>query len=143
MKALFILLSCIVCTAAVAQKSIADALVGTWVTNDGKARIQIYKTGTTYAGKVVWLQVPMHHGKPKVDANNPNAQLRHRPILGLEILKGFSYDGDNVWDDGEVYDPEGGKTYSCKIIMVSSKTIKVRGYIGISLIGRTAVWTRG
>jgi uncharacterized protein (DUF2147 family) len=58
------------------------------------------------------------------------------------LLRDFRYDGDNVWTDGTIYDPESGNDYSCKITMEKPTHLQVRGYIGISLFGRTEVWTR-
>jgi uncharacterized protein (DUF2147 family) len=54
----------------------------------------------------------------------------------------FVYDGEGVWEDGDIYDPKSGKTYSCYMKLQSMDKLKVRGYIGISLIGRTTYWTR-
>ena len=62
--------------------------------------------------------------------------------MGLVFLKGFEKDGENKWDDGEIYDPKNGKTYSSEMTLVSSKQLNVRGYIGISLIGRTSKFTK-
>jgi len=61
--------------------------------------------------------------------------------LGLEILKNFKYKGTNEWTGGRIYDPKNGKTYSCNM-RLEGDTLKVRGYIGISVLGRTTVWTR-
>ena len=83
----------------------------------------------------------LDNGKPILDKNNPDAGKQTRPVLGLVILTGFRFDTD-AWDDGDVYDPEKGKTYSCTMTLKDKNTLKVRGYIGISLIGRTEVWTR-
>lgn len=142
MKLYLFFLAALLGTAVHAQKLTADDLVGNWFTRDSKAKIMIYKNGGKYNGRIVWLKVPLRNGKPKVDEKNPDPSLRNQPIIGLELIRGFSFDGDNVWEDGTVYDPEGGKEYSCKITMVNRNTIKVRGYIGISLLGRTEVWTR-
>ena len=63
--------------------------------------------------------------------------------MGINILEGFSYDEDLEWEDGEIYDPDNGKTYSCVMNLIPEKNIlEVRGYIGISLIGRTEEWIR-
>jgi len=67
--------------------------------------------------------------------------LRNRPIIGLKILSGFEKEGDNKYVDGTIYDPKNGKTYSCKMTY-KGKTLDIRGYIGISLLGRTTVWER-
>ena len=80
-------------------------------------------------------------GKQKVDRENPDPQLRSRSLNGLVILWGFKYAGDGVWEDGRIYDPRDGKTYKCKMTLEGS-TLKIRGFIGISLIGKTNVWTK-
>ena len=76
------------------------------------------------------------------DSQNPDAKLRSRPRLGLVFMQGFKYDDDNKWDDGKIYDPESGKTYSCYMKMESANTMEVKGYIGFSLIGKSQSWTR-
>jgi uncharacterized protein (DUF2147 family) len=120
----------------------ADAILGTWVNPNGQDHILIYKRGNKYFGKLDWIKFPNdEQGKPKTDKENPEPALRSRPDLGLELLKDFTYDGDNVYDDGTIYDPKNGKTYSCKMTLEGS-ALKIRGYIGISLFGRTEVWTR-
>ena len=126
-----------------AQKTGADAVLGTWVTGSGKGHVEIYKQGNKYFGKIVWLQEPnTEQGTPKVDKNNPDAKLRTQPILGLVNLRDFTFEGDNEWEDGKVYDPEKGKDYSCQMTLTDPNTLEVRGYIGISLIGRTDTWKR-
>lgn len=127
------------CTAS-AQN--ADAILGTWVNPNGQDHILIYKKGNKYFGKLDWIKFPNDEtGKPKTDKENPDPALKSRPDLGLELLKEFVFDGDNVWDDGTIYDPKSGKTYSCKMTLEGT-SLKIRGYIGISLFGRTEVWTR-
>lgn len=74
-----------------------DALLGIWLTAEGKARVEMTKTGDVYSGKIIWLKEPDEDGKPKVDKKNPDEQLRTRPIIGLEIVYGFTYDEDNEW----------------------------------------------
>ncbi|MFA6234660.1 MAG: DUF2147 domain-containing protein [Bacteroidota bacterium] len=129
---------------AVAQTAEADRVIGNWLVQDKKAKIQIFKRNNQYFGKIVWLKEPNDaQGKPKLDKENPEENLRTRPLIGLEMLREFVYDEDLVWEDGEIYDPKNGKTYSCKMTMTEDgKTLDVRGYIGISLLGRTQIWTR-
>lgn len=120
----------------------ADDIAGVWLTHGDKpAKIQIYKTGAQYHGKIVFLQVPLENGKPMVDKNNPDKSKQGEQLMGLELLSGFVFDRDE-WNGGRVYDPESGKTYSCTISLKDPHTLKVRGYVGISLFGRTEVWTR-
>ena len=121
----------------------ADDVIGTWLTNGKEpAKIQIYKSGDKYFGKIVWLKNPAENGKPKFDANNPDESKRNQPLIGLVILKDFKFDGDDEWKEGDIYDPESGKTYSCFLTLKDKNSLKVRGYIGISLIGRTETWAR-
>jgi uncharacterized protein (DUF2147 family) len=121
----------------------ADAVIGEWYTKENKALVQIYKIESTYSGKVVWLKEPKNDdGSEKLDTNNPDESKQGNPIIGLNLVSGFVYKGKNKWADGTIYDPDNGKTYSCKMKLNEDNTLKVRGFIGISLIGRTQVWTR-
>lgn len=119
-----------------------DAIVGVWLNSTGKGQIQIYKQGNKYYGKLIWLKEPNDEkGKPRLDANNPNDELKTKPLLGLIILRDFKHD-DDEWKGGRIYDPQNGKDYKCFMKLKDNKTLNVRGYIGISLLGRTEVWTR-
>jgi uncharacterized protein (DUF2147 family) len=122
----------------------ADAIVGVWKTGEGNAIVRIYKNSDKYQGKVVWLKEPNdpETGRPKLDKNHPEESARARPILGLVNVWGFVYKDKNSWDEGNIYDPKNGNTYSCTIKMLNPNTIEVRGFIGVSLIGRTDTWTR-
>lgn len=121
-----------------------DAIVGVWKTGEGNAMVRIYKSADEYRGKIVWLKEPNdpETGKPKTDKNNPTEAYRSQPLIGAINVWGFEYAGDNVWDGGNIYDPKSGNIYSCTIKMTGPNTIDVRGYIGISLIGRSDTWTR-
>jgi uncharacterized protein (DUF2147 family) len=57
-------------------------------------------------------------------------------------LKGFVFEGNNEWKEGHIYDPNNGKTYRCNLELIDQETLSVRGYVGISLFGRTEIWTR-
>jgi len=119
-----------------------DAILGKWLNSSGEAQVEIYKKGSQYAGKIVWLKNPNDdNGKPKRDSKNPKVNQQYKPLLGLELLNGFVYE-DGKWTDGKIYDPKSGKTYSCNITQKNSGELNLRGYVGISLIGRTDVWKR-
>jgi len=135
---------CTIPTTVRAQQDNPDAIVGVWKTGEGNAMVRVYKNGEKYQGKIVWLKEPNDPdtGKPKVDKNHPEENVRTRSLLGLINVWGFSYIEKDVWDNGSIYDPKNGSTYSCTIKMSNANTIEVRGYIGISLIGRTDTWTR-
>jgi uncharacterized protein (DUF2147 family) len=131
------------CSSTYAQTE-SDAIVGVWKNGEGTGMIKIIRNGEKYQGKIVWLKEPIdpETGKPKLDKNHPDEKVRNRPVLGLTNTWGFVYKGENVWDDGVIYDPKNGNTYDCTIKLKDNNTLEVRGYIGISLIGRTDVWTR-
>ncbi|MEE4257194.1 MAG: DUF2147 domain-containing protein [Bacteroidales bacterium] len=127
-----------------AQEFQPDDILGVWLNEDEDAHIEVYKDGDLYFGKIIWLKFPIDEetGKPKLDKHNPDPELQKRPSLGIKLLTDFEWDGDNEWDEGDIYDPKSGKTYSCYIVMKEYDLLKIRGYIGISLIGRTTYWTR-
>jgi uncharacterized protein (DUF2147 family) len=106
--------------------------------------VKIEDCGGKLCGSLIWLKQPLDkEGKDKIDSQNPDPSLQSRKLLGLPLLNGFVSDGDEtVWSGGTIYNPDDGKTYSCKLTMQDSKTMKVRGYIGISLLGKTQVWKR-
>lgn len=121
----------------------ADDIIGVWLTAGKKqGKIQIYKSGNEYFGKVVWLLQPTKDNKPLTDIKNPEKSKRNQPIIGLVMLKNFIFDGDDEWTNGKIYDPESGKIYSCIISLKDNNTLKVRGYIGAPMFGRTETWMR-
>jgi uncharacterized protein (DUF2147 family) len=127
----------------------ADAIVGEWLTESGPkgyARVRISKAGDgTYVGHIIWLSQPnTAAGTPKLDAENDNPKLRTRPVVGLQILSGLRYDADDKeWQDGSIYDPESGNEYSCYFERLADGRLRLRGYLGVSLIGRTSYFRKG
>jgi len=120
----------------------ADDILGQWYTEGNESGVEIFKSNGKYFGKIVWLKEPNRNGQPKVDEKNPDTNLKERPIIGLLVLKDFVFDGSNEWNKGTIYDPKSGKTYSCYIKFEERDKLKIRGYIGISLLGRTTYWVR-
>ena len=121
----------------------AQDVLGEWYTEDKRAKVEIYECEGEYCGRLSWLKEPNHpDGTPKLDTQNPDASLRSRTIEGLTILTELEYEGEGEWEDGEIYDPESGKTYSCLMELEDDNTLEVRGFIGVSLLGRTQTWTR-
>ena len=140
--ALFITALVFIIFSAKAQNN-ADDIVGVWLTGSGKAHVKIDKVGNYYFGRAVWLKEPLNDlGKPKLDKNNEDVTKRNKAIMGMQLLGGFEWKNDNLWDNGNIYDPENGKTYKCKIDLENLSTMNVRGFIGISLFGRTDIWKR-
>jgi len=125
-----------------AADSNADELLGIWLNHEKDAHVKIYKCGDEYCGKIVWLKNPEEDGAPKKDKHNPDESLKSRPLKGMDILSGFNFDDDRKWDNGKIYNPRDGKTYSCYLKILDDGRLKVRGFVGISLIGKTNYWTR-
>lgn len=131
-----------VSTMALAQSTPA----GTWNTIDdatGKPRgvIEIAEKDGVFSGKLVKSLVPTE-GPPKVCDKCTDAR-KDQPIIGMTLLTGLRKTGDNEWTGGEILDPETGKLYKCKMSLGDDgKKLNVRGFIGISLIGRTQTWVR-
>ena len=146
-----ILLLCVMSSLVAQAKS--DDILGLWKTQPSKkgfSHVMVEKKGDKYFGTIVFLSKPKYGeeegpelvGHNKIDKNNPDKVKRTQPIVGLQILKDFKYDDDNAWDDGKIYDPNNGKTYKCVIKNKVKNQLYVRGYVGISIFGRTTTWTR-
>jgi uncharacterized protein (DUF2147 family) len=127
---------------ALNQNNEADKILGVWLTANKDGKIEIFKVGESYFGKLVWgNDLYEADGKTlKKDTKNEDVSKRSRPLKGLLLLNGFTYK-DGSYVDGNIYDPNNGKTYSCKMKLNGDK-LDIRGYIGISLLGRTEVWER-
>ncbi len=151
MKRLFVtyFLAALLVAACTTQRSFAqsptapeaDRVLGVWLTEEGTSKVEIYKCGEQYCGKIVWLQEPERDGKPRVDDKNPEERLRTQPLMGLVILRGFAYD-DGDWTGGKIYDPKSGNDYTAKMKLEDENTLKLRGYVLVPLFGRTTTWKR-
>ncbi len=128
----------------------ADSVTGLWEVEEGDGHIEIYRCGEKYCGSIVWLKEPLYPsddkgkmaGKPLVDRENPKKELKGRPLIGLRMMEGYTYRGNNLWDEGRIYNNENGKTYSSRITLKSRDRLELRGYIGIPLLGGSTVWKR-
>lgn len=128
----------------------ADSIAGLWEVAEGDGHIEIYRCGEKYCGSIAWLKEPNYPsddkgkmpGKPLVDRENPKKELRTRALIGLKMMEGYTYSGDNLWDEGRIYNTENGKTYNSRMSMKSRDRLELRGYVGIPLFGGTTVWKR-
>lgn len=126
-----------------------DTILGYWITEGGDSCVEIIKQEERYFANIVALRLPNYEpgevdgmdGKPRVDLNNPDESLRSQPLLGLELMKNFTFTGEE-WTGGRIYDPDNGKTYKCKMSVKEDGVLNVRGFIGVSLLGRTTQWIR-
>lgn len=121
----------------------ADAIAGDWLTREGKGVVRIERKGQQFDGALVWLKDSLDKaGRPLVDSKNPDPALRTRRLQNLPLLREFRFDGKSAWVDGRIYDPKNGKDYSCKMQLDDQGNLEVRGFVGVSLLGRTETWTR-
>jgi len=133
-----ILLSLVAVYAWAGQTDVA----GRWLSGDGEGWIEIQIVGDSLIGVIAGSPNTQEGEQPRYDDLNPDPKLRSRPLDGMTIMSGFVYDGDGRWSGGTVYDPNSGKTYKCTLTQIDANTVKLRGYIGISLFGRSDTWTR-
>ncbi len=76
----------------------SDAVLGNWLNDSKEAKIEIFKSGNKYFGKIIWLQIPNDEtGRAKTDIHNGDGKLKLRKILGLQIIQNFDYAGGNIW----------------------------------------------
>jgi len=117
-----------------------DVIIGIWETETKDAKMEIFKSGNLYNGKLLWGdKIVEADGKTsKKDIHNPDTKLRTRNIIGIVNLSGLKFE-NGKYVDGSIYDPPSGKTYDCKAWIENGK-LQLRGFIGFSLIGRTATW---
>ena len=120
----------------------AQDVVGKWKLEDGSAIVEVYRQGDVYNGKIVWLQHPTEaDGTPAVDDKNPDAKLRSRQLIGLNMLSDLKKVKEE-YSGGSIYDPGNGKTYNCSMKVVGD-VLKVRGSLDKrGLLGRTMDWYR-
>lgn len=123
-------------------------LAGFWVMPDGAAVVEIYAVDVEqWAVRIAALRDPFFteadgdvpHGTARTDINNPEPNKRHRSLIGLEIGEGFRL-VDNKLAKGKIYDPGSGNTYKAELRVTPSGLLDVRGYIGLSFIGKTMYW---
>lgn len=133
-------------TAATAFAAPADTPVGVWQTIDDhthqpKALVQItQREDGTLIGKVIKGLNP--NDSPDRRCTECTDERKDQKILGMTIIKDLKKDGD-TWDGGNILDPENGKVYRCKMRLEDGgQKLVVRGYIGVSLLGRSQTWIR-
>jgi uncharacterized protein (DUF2147 family) len=119
-----------------------NKVIGTWLNEEGTSHIRVFiATNGYYYGKIDWLKE-----KPdRVDDKNPDISKRNAPLMGLLILKRFSYDSKKrKWINGTIYDPKNGKTYDCYMWFENDPDLLIiKGYVmGMKFIGRETKWRR-
>lgn len=120
------------------DNSPSDAVIGEYWTENKTGKIAIFKCDNKYCGRIIWRQ------DNRNDVENPDKTKRGRNVVGIQFLNNFEYDEDKkIWSGGTVYSIDNGNTYNGKIWLDNNgRILKMRGYIGFSLLGRTATLTR-
>ncbi len=121
----------------------SQTIFGTWnsfdeVTNEVESVIEIYKKADKAFAKIVKITNPENRAARCI---NCKGDRKNEPILGMNILSGLKKN-DEEWSGGKILDPKSGKEYKCYIKLIDKNTLKLRGYIGLSVFGRTAIWKR-
>ncbi len=137
MKRILSILFLFISSLVFSQTQKADDLIGTYMTDKNEGMVEITKRDNKFFGKLLWTKT-----EGKLDTNNPDVKQQSQPLRGKEILKSFDFNGSDLWHNGTIYDPKNGKTYSCKITRDEKGNLSVRGFIGVSLIGRTTLWIK-
>jgi uncharacterized protein (DUF2147 family) len=121
----------------------ADAASPIGLRKGADATFEMSESAGTLSAKIVTLNAPKTAGgREKTDIYNPDPTKRNRPIIGLVFISGCTKTSASLWENGTVYDPTCGKTYSCFIKLLGPDTIKLHGFIGTAVVGRDYIWTR-
>lgn len=118
-------------------------ITGVWITDDGLGAVEIAPCGEKRCGRIVWMKNLLgKDGHPQRDVNNPDEELRARPVCGVEILQGLIQQRDKSWDSGKIYDPKEGDTYDLAVKLKSPNELEVTGYEGTKWLSETFIWKR-
>lgn len=126
------------------QSVFADSPFGRWVTIDDKtsekrAIVELFQSGNVLNGRIV--ETFPHPGEGTICTKCPGA-FKGQVIKGLQFMWGLKNKGHGIWDGGHVLDAKSGKIYHVKLKTLGDNKLLVRGYIGISMLGRTQIWVR-
>ena len=121
----------------------AERLIGVWESEEKNLLIQISKEKGQFVGTMTYYQCATETiMRSRVDIENPDPRLVGRKLLGLKLVEKLSYQGDDVWGGGKIYDPNSGKTYDARVHLTNANTLVVRGYWKFRWLGRSMVFNR-
>lgn len=120
-----------------------DRLIGTWESEEKNLLIEISKERNHFVGTMTYFQCATETiMRSRVDTENPDPRLVDRKLLGLKLVEKLTYEGDDVWGGGKIYDPNSGYTYEARIRLIDTNKVIVRGYWKFRWIGRSMVFNR-
>lgn len=116
-----------------------NRILGKWVNNEQSMVIEVYREGSSYSGKIAWLQ----QGNSTADANNSSTELQTRQVQGIKMLTNFMYSSTaHAWENGTLYDYRNGRSYSCQMWFEgdNADVLYIRSYVGLPFLGTTTQW---
>ena len=122
-----------------------NKLVGNWESSSKDLRVNVFIKNEKVFAKLIWFPCTHKVKSPManhLDTKNPNQKLRSHSWLDLIILSGLQYDKENKWTNGQIYNPESGRTYTAYLQLLSQNKLKVRGYWGFEFIGETLIFNK-
>lgn len=122
-----------------------DRICGKWISSEKNIIVQVYRDGNVFKGKLVWFDnVDTSKAMDEwTDAHNPDAALRNRKLIGMNILSNLYYiPKTNSWENGKIYDAKAGREWSASVYINAEGLLKVTGYWHLKFIGRTMTFTR-
>lgn len=131
----------VLCMGLTVNSGLAQAqtsLDGYWLTENKRSVIHVQPCEQGLCGTIHWIVA----GGMQVDAKNPDETKRTRPMCGMPILWGFSPDGESAWKNGKIYKADDGDMYDANISLQKDGTLRLRGYVGLPMFGKTQIWSR-
>lgn len=118
-------------------------LVGVWESEAKNLQIEMFEKNGEFSGRMIYFKCSTDEiMRTCKDIENPDEDLTERNLLGLTLVTELAYQGDNVWDNGKIYDPNSGRTFEARIQLTSPRSAIVRGYWKYRWIGRSMVFHR-
>ena len=118
------------------------SLEGRWLTEKKNGIVEIFRCsgGDVLCGRLLWFR--LKPGDANLDLENSDPKQRTRPLCGLVFMTGFKPADPNNWEDGRVYNSDDGNTYHATMRLQPDGTLRLHGYIVVTLIGASEIWTR-
>lgn len=125
------------CFSAIAH---ANSVEGLWLTQNKRSviKVDICENGKSLCGEIYWII----EGGMQYDTKNPDASRRNFPMCGLPILWNFKQSNQNSWTSGQIYKADDGDIYKANVTLLGPNTLKVRGYVGLPMFGKSQTWSR-
>lgn len=145
MRTIIVILFCLFATNGKTEINENNKLTGIWESSTKNLKVRVYYQNEKVFAKMVYF--PCNH-KVKLpmekhfDIKNPNPKLRTRNYLEVVVLSDLVFENNNKWDDGQIYNPVTGKTYSASLKLISNNKIEVRGYIGFEFLGQSITFNK-